>query len=338
LLNKRWERGSSRLRSSAASAWARHWRGFIVVVLVPAIGACAGSDARLAPAGSASYRGERHSQTGWAACNRNARNGKPSTFTPLSDAEAAALITLEPETRPYNARPYTIWGKPYPAVNDYVPTDAQIRSYRDSRTSLGERLLHFNPYVRYVDGRDGMRRPSTDDLIQWAAHKWGIPENWLRAEYVVESYWNQFQLGDDTRVSPRWYDLYPDQSRIPHTSNVYQSLGIAQVRWTPNGSLGPGTEPLRWESTAFNLDEQAARLRFYYDNPSGARSSWGDQTYAPCEKWRSIGGWYRPYPWGNAAQASYIGAVRTALNGRDWASSNFLAWAPSSFPRGVTLK
>jgi hypothetical protein len=144
-----------------------------------------------------------------------------------------------------------------------VPTAAQIRRYRDSRTSLGQPLLQFNPYFRYVDGHDGLRHPSTDDLIQWVAHKWGIPENWLRAEYVLESYWNQFQLGDDTRVISSWYHLYPYQSLVPHTSNVYQSLGIAQVRWTPNGAVGPGTEPLRRESTAFNLDEQAATVRLY---------------------------------------------------------------------------
>jgi hypothetical protein len=183
-----------------------------------------------------------------------------------------------------------------------------------------------------------MRHPSTDDLIQWAAHKWGIPENWLRAEYVVESYWNQFNLGDDTRVSSRWYRLYPYQSRIPHTSNVYQSLGITQVRWAPDGSLGAGTEPLRWESTAFNVDEQAATVRFYYDNPSGARSSWGDPTYRPCQAWPSIGAWYNPYPWGNAGQADYIRTVRGDLAARQWSSSSFLAWSPSSFPPGITFR
>ena len=92
-----------------------------------------------------------------------------------------------------------------------------------------------------------------------------------------------------TRVSPRSYGLYPYQSRIPHTSNVYQSLGIAQVRWTPDGSLHPGTEPLRWESTAFNLDEQAATLRFYYDNPSGARSPGAIQPTLRVKSGRALG-------------------------------------------------
>ena len=248
MLSGRDDRSPGRRGASAISTLAGHWRGVIVLVLVlfAAIAAAAAFKAHLIFAASVRTIPERHPQTTWAPCNRNADNGKPSTFRPLSDAEAAALVTPEPETRPYNTRPYAIRGTRYPAPNDYVPTAAQIRESQDSRTSTGEPLLEFNPYTRYVDGSDGIRGPSTDDLIQWAAHKWGIPENWLRAEYVVESYWNQFQLGDATRVSPRSYGLYPYQSRIPHTSNVYQSLGIAQVRWTPDGSLHPGTEPLRW--------------------------------------------------------------------------------------------
>ena len=310
----------------------------LVLFLFAAIAAAGAAKDHLILAASVRTIPERDPQTSWAPCNRNAHNGKPSTFRPLSDPQAAALVTGEPETRPYNARPYAIRGKGYPAVNDYVPTAAQIHEYRDSRTSTGAPLVRFNPYSRYVDGLDGIPNPSTDDLIQWAAHKWGIPENWLRAEYVVESYWNQFQLGDATGVSSRWYALYPYQSRIPHTRKVYQSLGIAQVRWRPDGSLNPGTEPLRWESTAFNLDEQAATLRFYYDNPAGARSSWGDPTYTPCQKWESIGAWYNPYPWGNALQAAYIRHVRSELGGRVWVSASFLGWSPSSFPRGLTFR
>ncbi len=329
---------TSRCRGQSGSA-SRDLVLLVLLVLLAAFTAYAIAKSSLASTASVRMTPERHPQTAWAACNRNARNnGKPSTFVPLSDAEAASLITRKPETRPHNALPYTIAGISYPAANDYVPTAAQVQRFRDSRTSAGQPVLRFNPYLRYVDGRDGIRHPSTDDLIQWSAHKWGIPENWLRAEYVQESYWNQFQLGDETRVSPSWYDLYPIQARIPHTNDVYQSLGITQVRWAPDDSLGPGTEPLRWESSAFNLDFQAAMVRFYYDNPSGARSSWGDPTYAPCEKWRSIGGWYHPYPWGNARQASYIRSVQGHLAARVWLSTSFLGWSPSSFPPGIAFK
>jgi hypothetical protein len=287
--------------------------------------------------GMVAGRPEHHPQLVWVACNRNAANGGPSTFTPLSDAAAAALVTPERETRPYNAKRYTLNGQVHAATNDYVPTTAQLAAFLHSKTSLGQTVTQLNPYLRFVDGRDGMRRPSTDDLIQWAAHKWGIPENWLRAQYVEESYWNSFMLGDDTPVTGAYYPSYPSQARAAGRLNVYQSMGIAQVRWNPDGSVDPGNEPLRWESTAFNIDFQAAMVRFYYDNPRGSRTAWGDSSYKPCEQWASIGGWNSPYPWNNAEQQHYIDEVRQWLHDRQWKTRSFVNWSPSSFPPGISF-
>lgn len=282
-------------------------------------------------------RAEAHQQPAWAACNRNAHNSRPSTFHPMSDKAAAALVTHHRETRHLNASRYLLRGRLYPAINAYRPTTAQLRRFRASRLNDGRTVVQFNPYLQYVDGLDGLRHASTDDLIQWAAHKWGIPEDWLRAEYVQESYWNGFQMGDRASVSPHWYRLYPPQSRLPG-GRVYESLGITQVKWLPDGSIGAGTEPLRWESTAFNVDYQAAMVRFYYDNPEGTRSAWGDSTYAPCQSWRSIGGWFNPYPWGNAGQAQYVDEVQQHLASRTWATSSFVDWAPDSSPPGIRFR
>lgn len=274
----------------------------------------------------------------WAPCNRNARRGGPSTFTPLPDPRAAALVIPTPEVRPDNSRPYVIFGHRHQAANFYVPTRTQLARFRRARTSAGEPILKLNPYLRYVDGRDGLRRPSTDELIQWAALKWGIPVDWLRAEFTLESYWSQFQLGDETAVSARWYRLYPAQARVRRSHRVWQSLGIAQVKWIPNGSVGAGTEPLRWESTAFNVDFQAATVRFYFDNPEDSRSAWGDHSYVPCQRWGSIGGWYEPYPWRNAGQESYVAKVKRLLADRAWTDPGFLTWSPPSLPPGVRLR
>ena len=280
---------------------------------------------------------ERHPQSAWAPCNRNAGRAAPSTFIPLSDRAAAALVTPQREVRRQNATPYTLAGHLYPAVNDDEPTRAQIVAFRRARTSSGQSVLRFNPYFRYVDGRDDLQHPTTDELIQWAAHKWGIPENWLRAEYVTESYWNAFQLGDEVPVSSDWYLRYPPQARAGN-GRVFQSMGLTQVRWIPDGSVGAGTEPVRWESSAFDVDYQAAMVRFYYDDPSGARSAWGDAPYRPCERWPSIGGWFEPFPWANRGQRGYIGRVRTNLADRVWLSSSFVGWRPSSLPPGVKLR
>lgn len=319
----------------------RRWLALLPIALVLVIAAYVVTNSRTVSDGLGLAQArirmapEAHTQTAWASCNRNAYSGGPSTFVPLSDEKAASLVTREPETRPYNSRAFTLLGVRYTAPNDYVPTTAQIRQFRSAKTSIGQPVLQFNPYFRYVDGRDGMKNPSTDDLIQWAAHKWGIPENWLRAEYLHESSWDQYFLGDETAVSAASYNRYPYQSRVPGTHKVHQSIGITQVRWAPDGSLGPGTEPLRWESTAFNVDEQAAMVRFYYDNPQGSRSVWGDASYKPCQEWSSIGGWFLPYPWDNPGQASYVHAVQQILANKTWTTTSFVNWAPSSFPRGI---
>jgi hypothetical protein len=313
----------------------RVWAGIFAVI------ACLVAAALVSVGASASrvhitFKRELHPESSWAPCNRNATSSRPSTFHPLSDRAAAALVTPEPEVRPYNKRAYSVAGRRYPAANYYAPTQSQLRSFLTAKTSNGQTNLQFNPYYKYVDGLDGMDDPSTDDLIQWAAHKWGIPEDWLRAEYALESYWNAFMLGDATNVKDAWYKRYPPQSRIAGASEVYQSLGITQIRWAPDGSLHPGTEPLRWESTAFNIDYQAATVRFYYDNPSDTRAEWGDASYKPCEAWNSIGAWYDPYPWSNAGQAQYAGTVRNDLATKIWRSTSFLNSSPK-MPSDITF-
>jgi hypothetical protein len=97
--------------------------------------------------------------------------------------------------------------------------------------------------------------------------------------------------------------------------HTYQSLGIAQIKWLPDGSVGAGTEPLRRLSTAFNLDYYGATLRYYYDG----LCHWCAPGYRPADAWNSIGAWFSPEPWANAGARHYIGDVRRALASRAWA-------------------
>src|SRR5919204_575681 len=76
--------------------------------------------------------------------------------------------------------------------------------------------------------------------------------------------------------------------RAHRGGEAYQSMGIAQVKWTPDGAVGAGTEPLRWLSTAFNLDYYAATLRYYYDGAC----NWCGPDYSPAQGWKSAGAWY----------------------------------------------
>lgn len=237
-------------------------------------------------------------QTTWAA---------PRT-RPLSDAQAAALVRREPETRPANA-----------LANDYVPSASELAAFYCAVNQQGQTTLRANPLNRYVDGRDGLRAPSTDELIQWVAHKWTIPEDWIRADMAEESWWRMSTLSDRATVSSSWYGLYPATARISASSDVYESMGIAQIKWRPDGSDGAGTEPLRWKSTAFNLDYYAASVRYFYDGDC----SWCGAGYGRGQQWNSIGAWYSPYPWANSGALSYIQSVQSTLSQRPWERPGF---------------
>jgi hypothetical protein len=235
-----------------------------------------------------------HDVTVWAA---------PGT-RPLSDAAAAALVTAQPENRATNS-----------AANDYVPSAKQLAAFHAQARAQPD----FNPLTAYVTGRPGLRHPSTDDLIQWVSHKWGIPTNWIRAQLVVESDWQQSERGDLNVVGVKAQRLYPAFSRAPGTMAAYQSLGIAEVKWLPGNAVGAGTEPLRWESTAFNLDYYAASVRYYYDGDCG----WCTSGYRKGEAWQSVGAWFAPQPWGNSGAAGYIADVKQELASHPWTKAGF---------------
>ena len=225
-------------------------------------------------------------------------------FTPLSDLAAARCVIPAREIHPANA-----------PFNRYVPSGAELRAWLATPGQGHQTPVQFNPYYKYVTGD---YRGTTDEIIQWAAAKWGIPVNWLRAQYAQESIWYQQALGDLTYVGPAWYELYPPQARLPGTYEVYESMGLSQIKWIPDGSAGAGTEPLRWKSTAFSADYEAATVRFSYDDPGHARSRWGDPSYRPREAWNSIAAWFDPYPWGNPAQLWYVGRIQRQLRNHPW--------------------
>ena len=242
-------------------------------------------------------------QTAWA----------PVRAVPLSDAAAAALVTHRPEIRSGNA-----------AANAYVPTDSELAPFHAAHNSYGEAESYFNPLRRYVTGRSKLANPSTDDLIQWTAHKWGIPEDVIRAQMAVESWWRQSAMGDLTSESNP--GAFPGFSCPGGGPRCYESLGLAQDRWRPDASLNPGSEPLRWKSTAFNLDLYGANIRFYYD---GYAAQWGPgmtaNGYTAGQDWMSVGAHFNPYPWNNPGQRDYVGKVKDYLAQRIWTKPDFVS-------------
>jgi hypothetical protein len=91
------------------------------------------------------------------------------------------------------------------------------------------------------------------------------------------------------------------------------------VKWLPDGSVGAGTEPLRWKSTAFNVDFQGATIRYYFDG----LCSWCTSGYSSGQEWNSIGAWFSPYPWSNSGAQAYVRAVQGYLAAKPWLSAAF---------------
>lgn len=239
---------------------------------------------------------------GWVSCNTT------GGFAPLSDALAAAMVTGMTENRPGNT-----------AANHYKPSSSELSAFLKNETDKqGETPAQANPYAVYVTGAFA---GTTDEIIQWGAAKWGIPADWARAQYYQESRWDQSAMGDLTTVLDA--SKYPAFSRFSG-SQVYQSVGITQVKWNypDTNQAGTGTEPLRWKSTAFNVDYQLSVVRFLFDNPKGLRSGWGD-AYTPCNNWLSIGGWYKDWPWNNSEQKAYVGIVQGWLSNKAWEKRSF---------------
>jgi hypothetical protein len=262
--------------------------------------------------------------SGWASCTNSA------VFAPLSDSGAAVLVEnvqADSATR----------GGANATANNYVPSSSELTTMAAEKDVNNKTCSQANPYCGQVTGN--YKCANTDMCIQWAAVKWGIPKDWLRAEYVNESNWyqqlpgstsapatcancNGNSCGDQTTVVSS--NNYPSFSRINSTS-VCQSVGISQARWNhPDSNDGAiGSEPGRWKSTAFSADYQAARVRFYFDDPNGLRTAWGDSSYVRCQNWNAIGGWFNPYPWNNSGQQSYVSTIQGILTNRTWEQPGF---------------
>ena len=100
---------------------------------------------------------------GWVPCNTTGR------FAPLSDAQAAALVTGRTENRPDNT-----------TANNHKPSSIELFAFLKESDKYGKLPAQANPYAIYVTG--GFVG-TTDEIIQWGAAKWGIPADWLRAQY-----------------------------------------------------------------------------------------------------------------------------------------------------------
>lgn len=204
-------------------------------------------------------------------------------WAPRPDARAADRVESSgPELRPANT-----------AATRRRPTADELERFRVDRRA-GDPLCPR----RLEDRVTGAYAGTTDEILQWAAAKWGFDADLFRAVAVAESTWDHGFVGDRG-----------------------ESFGIMQVRRT----FHTGTFPLARDSLAFNADYYGAVLRHYFEGcaPWLNREERGED-YEAGDLWGSVGAWFAGR-WRTPDAEAYIDRVRTVLEDRTWTSEEFAA-------------
>jgi hypothetical protein len=196
-----------------------------------------------------------------------------------SGAECATMVRPVAEIRPENAAP---------------------NANRGSRANANTRS-DWNGFARV----DGDFSGTTDEIIQWAACKWGIDEDLVRAQIIKESYWYMSVNGDNG-----------------------ESWGLGQVRDTAHPSAFQYTSVNARNSSAYNLDYTYASWRACYEGVY----TWLNQTserngvYGPGDVWGCLGIWFSGrWYWNNDAYLNQPGdSVRHHYENRTWETSVFI--------------
>jgi len=144
----------------------------------------------------------------------------------------------------------------------------------------------FDPrWNKYILGRiTGHFTGTTDEIFQWAAVKWGLPDNLLRTIAYMESDWRQSNFGDyvhDAAECPRGYKKLP----CPVTFGI---VGTKSTSW-------PGIFPWNRDSTAAAVDVLGGWLRGCYEGWVWWLRDHGNQSrdiYHAGDIWGCVGAWY----------------------------------------------
>jgi hypothetical protein len=153
---------------------------------------------------------------------------------------------------------------------------------------------------------------TTTEMFSWAACRWGIEENVLRAVAVIESTWHQSTWGD----------------RCGGGDPTIGSFSVMQIKnKNCDGSLLWGGMPDVVQSTALAVDLYAARTRACFNGDFYDGGSWlyHGQTVRQIAAahgwtyvfWGCIGSWYSG-DWYDSGAVNYIHNVQTALAQRTW--------------------
>jgi hypothetical protein len=214
---------------------------------------------------------------------------RAGTGLPRDDRRCASLVVAHPsfEPRPDNR-----------SANETVPG-------KKLRWPDTPGQVHWQRWIARRDRVTGRYTGTTDEIIRWAACKWGVDEDTIRAVAFHESDWHQSMVGDDG-----------------------SSFGLMQVKdQYPDGSPDLGGYPWTQRATALNVDFYAAWIRSCLDGDFYDGGPWlyGTKTISQTIRakgfnyafWGCIGAWYAG-AWYTSGARNYIAQVKIALAQKAW--------------------
>jgi autotransporter family porin len=197
-------------------------------------------------------------------------------------------------------------------ANHTVPTAAQIAGLKAWNEDIGMDNRSDQLRKRITGNFTG----TTDEILQWAACKWGIEPNIVRAEAVVESYWHESQRGDYTSAQ---------EDCPPGTwdgKGCYQSYGILQIKY----KYWKTYWPMSRDDTAFNADATLGWLRNCYEGWSNYLYDLtpvaGYPKYHAGDYWGCMGFWFSG-SWYSQGAINYINEVKQAYSEKTWLQKGF---------------
>jgi autotransporter family porin len=203
------------------------------------------------------------------------------------------------ETRPQNEKFNNTRGRQRLATNFFKGGDPRANS------EIGIRVT-------------GNYTGTTDEILQWAACKWGIDENVVRAAVAAESAWVQGAKGDWSAKAKR---CAPGHGiGVDGRPGICpESWGLMQIKYYFYPSAWPGAV----QSTAFNVDVAFAVWRACYEGYEW----WLNEiekgaTYVAGDLWGCIGRWYVAQ-WQTPSAKRYVGIVTRRLSTRIWEQKGF---------------
>jgi autotransporter family porin len=201
----------------------------------------------------------------------------------------------------------SVW-EPVPAnqtANNTVPADPAAVPWSDAELGPSNWPKWYAKRVQVT----GNYRGTTDEIIQWAACKWGLDPDLMRAVAVQESDWRQSMVGDNCGTPGR------------------ASYGLFQIKnayCSGNGAWGG--YPDSAQDSALNADFYAAYIRSCVDGDFyGGSWLYGGQTIVQIVSlrgfdyavWGCVGSWYSG-SWYDSGAQGYIGSVQNHLSQRAW--------------------